>query len=192
MLSWMSGAMGHAVSAHQDLSRLLYANIKIDDVPGFTAGILNFSYISGWLHSKMCLHGQSFLKLCSWALSRLLWAKTLWMHFNSSQLERKVHFVCSKKGKDSDSCAWHLWTPFNEYLFSLACATFTVINFSCAYNFLLGFVSPSSKSEKFSVVIRPLKHNLSIPPATPQATHSALPFLFPMKMIFHIYRNSSM
>ena len=45
------------------LSRLIHANIKIDDTPGFTVGILNFSYC-GWLHSSMCRH-DLFLKLGS-------------------------------------------------------------------------------------------------------------------------------
>lgn len=51
------GGMGHAIPACQNLSALIYANMKIGDVPGFTVGILNFSY-HGWLHSMVCLHDQ--------------------------------------------------------------------------------------------------------------------------------------
>lgn len=53
--------MGHAVPACQDLSELIYANMKIGDVPGFTAGIPNPSN-HGWLHSRMCVHSQASMK----------------------------------------------------------------------------------------------------------------------------------
>lgn len=54
-------AMGHNVPTCQDLSGLIYTNVKIDDVPGYIVGVLNFSY-HGRLHSRMHLHDQSSIK----------------------------------------------------------------------------------------------------------------------------------
>lgn len=62
MLLCTAGATGHAVPACQDLSGLIYVSVKIGDVPGFTVGILNFSY-HGWLHSRMCLHDDSPIEI---------------------------------------------------------------------------------------------------------------------------------
>lgn len=56
----MPGFMGRAVQACQDLLGLIYANMKISDVPSFTVGILNSSY-HGWPCSRMCSPDQSSL-----------------------------------------------------------------------------------------------------------------------------------
>lgn len=52
------GAMAHNVPTCQDLSGLIYINVKIDDVSGYIVGVLNFSY-HGQLHSRMHLYDQS-------------------------------------------------------------------------------------------------------------------------------------
>ena len=61
MLFCIAGAMRHAVSACQDLSGLIYVSVKIGDVPGFTVGLLDFSY-HGWLRCGVCLHDDSPIK----------------------------------------------------------------------------------------------------------------------------------
>ena len=58
MCAWRDG---DAVPAGQNLSALIYANMKIGDIPDFAVGILNFSY-HGWLQSRMCLRDQLFIQ----------------------------------------------------------------------------------------------------------------------------------
>lgn len=90
--------MGHAVSTHQDLSRLIYANIKIDDVPGFTAGILNFSYISGWLHSRTD-HTWSVLKTLFLSLEQASLGKNTLNAFQQFPAREESSFCVIKEGE---------------------------------------------------------------------------------------------
>lgn len=76
VLLWTPGAKGHAIPACEDFSGLIYASMKMSDVPGFSTMVQMSVTMVGYIAE--CAYLVSLRKIFgSWDLSRLPWAETL-------------------------------------------------------------------------------------------------------------------